>query len=214
MELEAVDKSYKRWAPIYDATFGKITQVGRRRAVEYLNTRTGSLLEVGVGTGLSLPRYKPHLEVTGIDFSHEMLAKAQEKVDRLGLSHVRELRQMDARTLDFPDASFDTVVAMYLISVVPEPERVMAEIARVCKPGGEVLIINHFAREKGVIAAIERGMAPFADKLGWHADFPIAPVLSSPLLEEVERRPLPPLRLFTFLRLRRKDDAATEAAAG
>lgn len=203
MDIGAVGTSYRRWAPVYDRTFGRITNVGRRRAVEYLNARSGTLLEVGVGTGLSLRDYRPHLSVTGIDYSDEMLEKAREKVRAEGLQHVAELRQMDARELDFPDESFDTVVAMYLVSVVPDPERVVAEMARVCKPGGEVLIINHFARERGFLAMLERVFAPFANTLGWHSDFRIDRVLGCDLLTEAERRTLPPLGMFTFLRLRR-----------
>ncbi len=203
MDIGAVGTSYRRWAPVYDRTFGRITNVGRRRAVEYLNARSGTLLEVGVGTGLSLRDYRPHLSVTGIDYSDEMLEKAREKVRTEGLQHVAELRQMDARELDFPDESFDTVVAMYLVSVVPDPERVVAEMARVCKPGGEVLIINHFARERGFLAMLERVFAPFANTLGWHSDFRIDRVLGCDLLTEAERRTLPPLGMFTFLRLRR-----------
>jgi len=203
MDIRAVGSSYRRWAPVYDGTFGRITNPGRRRAVEYINTRRGTLLEVGVGTGLSLRDYRPHLTVTGIDYSAEMLAKAQEKVQAEGLDHVAELRRMDARELDFPDASFDTVVAMYLVSVVPEPERVVAEMARVCKPGGEVLIVNHFARESGFLAALERFFAPFANTLGWHSDFRIERVQGCDLLTEVDRGTLPPFGMFTFLRLRR-----------
>jgi phosphatidylethanolamine/phosphatidyl-N-methylethanolamine N-methyltransferase len=203
MELEAVGSSYRRWAPVYDGTFGQITRIGRRRAVDFVNTREGSVLEVGVGTGLSLRDYKPELSVTGIDFSHEMLAKARLKVKEERLGHVEELRQMDARTLDYPDASFDTVVAMYLVSVVPEPERVVSEMARVCKPGGEVVIVNHFARETGILAALERAFAPFANYLGWHSDFSMDRVLGSDKLEIAENSTLPPLGMFTFLRLRR-----------
>ena len=156
-----------------------------------------------MGTGLSLRDYKPELSVTGIDFSHEMLAKARLKVKEERLGHVEELRQMDARTLDYPDASFDTVVAMYLVSVVPEPERVVSEMARVCKPGGEVVIVNHFARETGILAALERAFAPFANYLGWHSDFSMDRVLGSDKLEIAENSTLPPLGMFTFLRLRR-----------
>lgn len=204
MELDAVQKSYRRWAPIYDATFGAITGVGRRRAVSYVNGRQGAVLEVGVGTGLALPGYAPHLAVTGIDYSDEMLDKARAKVAARGLSQVRELRQMDARVLDFPDASFDTVVAMYLVSVVPEPERVVAEMARVCKPGGEVVIVGHFARDKGLLSVLERAFAPLANLIGWHSDFDRARVMGCPLLEVAEDRPLPPFGMFSFVRMTRQ----------
>lgn len=204
MDIDAVRSSYSRWAPVYDRTFGKVTEMGRRRAVDYINSRPGSVLEVGVGTGLSLDQYGPGLEVTGIDFSQEMLDKAIARVERLGLSHVRALRQMDARELDFPDNHFDTVTAMHVLSVVPEPERVMAEIARVCRPGGKVVITNHFAREKGALAKVERVMAPLADIIGWHSDFRIETVLGEPSLTLEQRRPLPPMGMMTFLVLAKR----------
>lgn len=203
MDIDTVKNSYARWAPIYDRTFGAATNVGRRRAVEYINARGGSVLEVGVGTGLSLGHYRPGMQVTGIDFSEEMLAKARTKVTEMGLRQVVALRQMDARALDFPDASFDTVVAMHVLSVVPEPERVMAEIARVCKPGGKVVITNHFQSTSGPLAALERVSAPFSNVLGWHSDFAIETVLGEPSLSVEERKPLPPLGMMTFLVLRK-----------
>jgi len=204
MDINAVSTSYARWAPIYDKTFGAITNAGRRRAVAYINKGHGSVLEVGVGTGLALRAYAPHLGVTGIDFSHDMLAKAQAKVTKEGLTHVKELRQMDARELDFPDASFDTVAAMHIVSVVPEPERVVAEMARVCKPGGQIVITNHFAREKGFLAMMERITAPFANLIGWHSDFEMGRVLGEDSLELVEQRPLPPVGMMTFLVLEKR----------
>ena len=203
MEIESVRSSYRRWAPVYDGTFGAVTRVGRRRAVEYINGRSGRVLEVGVGTGLALGDYAPHLEVTGVDVSAEMLNKARRKAAALKLTHVAGLREMDARALDFPDDRFDIVVAMYLVSVVPEPETVVAEMARVCKPGGEVLILNHFARQRGALAKIEKAAAPFSEVLGWHSDFPMRRVLGEDRLVVEEERSLPPFGMFTFLRQRK-----------
>jgi phosphatidylethanolamine/phosphatidyl-N-methylethanolamine N-methyltransferase len=205
VEIEAVATSYRRWAPVYDATFGAFTRRGRRLAVEAVNGRGGSVLEVGVGTGLALPWYAPHLDVTGVDYSAEMLAKAQAKVAALGLANVA-LGRMDARALDFPDARFDTVVAMHVISVVPEPERVVAEMARVCRPDGEVLILGHFLHQRGALGFLGRRMAPLADQLGWHPDFPKAPVLACDRLELIEEVPSPPFGMFTRMRLRRRAD--------
>lgn len=203
MDSKAVESSYARWAPVYDRTFGAITNVGRRHAVEHINGRSGSVLEVGVGTGLALPLYREGLDVTGIDYSEDMLAKARDKVDALGLDAVRELRQMDARSIDYPDDHFDTVAAMHVLSVVPEPEKVMAEIARVCKPGGEVVVVNHFKRTEGVLARLERGLAPFADLLGWHSDFDEETILGEDCLSPVARKALPPLGMMTFLTLKK-----------
>ena len=204
LELNAVKTSYARWAPVYDKTFGAITNVGRRTAIDYINAQdAGNVLEVGVGTGLALPDYRHDLAVTGIDFSEDMLAKAQAKVEQRGLDHVQDLRQMDARSLSFPDASFDVVAAMHIISVVPEPERVMAEMARICKPGGLIVITNHFARETGMLARIERLSAPFANLLGWHSDFELSTVLKQPNLTVIEQRSLPPMGMMTFLVLQK-----------
>ncbi len=204
MDINAVSTSYARWAPVYDKTFGAITNAGRRKSVAYINKQQGSVLEVGVGTGLALREYAPHLEVTGIDFSEEMLAKAKAKVTNEKLSHIKELRQMDARNLDFPDNSFDTVAAMHIVSVVPEPERVVAEMARVCKPGGRIVITNHFARDKGFLAFWERVTAPFANLIGWHSDFQMARVLGEDCLELTEQKAFPPIRMMTFLVLEKR----------
>lgn len=198
MELNAVENSYARWAPVYDATFGAVTNGGRRRAVKRINEKPGGVLEVGVGTGLALPLYDPACKVTGIDYSDEMLEKARAKVRARDLAHVEELRQMDARTLDFPDNTFETVAAMHVLSVVPEPERVMAEIARVCAPGGRIVITNHFVRETGPLAFLERITAPFANVLGWHSDFHLDTVLRDDL-SVTDHTPIPPLGMMTFL---------------
>lgn len=201
LKPEAITTSYRRWAPIYDMTFGRITHAGRRHATKVANTSGGHVLEVGVGTGLALPFYDPAVTVTGIDFSDDMLARARAKVAEEKLEHVAELRQMDARQMDFPDASFDTVVAMHLISVVPDPEQVMAEMARVCKPGGQILLVNHFARDEGWLSWLERKFAPFADWMGWHSNFPKDRVLGIRELQLVEEKHLTGLGLFTFLRM-------------
>ena len=203
MDIKTVQNSYARGAPVYDNTFGAVTDVGRRRTVSYINGAPGTVLEVGVGTGLALPHYAPGMQVTGIDFSEDMLQKARDKVQRMKLRQVVELRQMDARTLDFPDNSFDTVAAMHVLSVVPEPEKVMSEIARVCKPGGRVVITNHFKRQTGMLASIERLFSPFSHILGWHSDFEIETVLQEDILRVEEQRPMPPLGMMTLLILRK-----------
>lgn len=204
MRPDAVTSTYRRWAPIYDATFGRVTNAGRNRAASHVSERGGRVLEVGVGTGLVLPLYSANVRVTGIDYSPEMLSRAQEKVTELSLDHVEELRQMDARTLDFPDESFDTVAAMHVLSVVPEPEKVLAEMARVCRPGGQIVIVNHFSAEGGALRTIERLSAPLEDLLGWQSDFPISCVLGHPDLVVAERDRLPPFGMMTWLVLERR----------
>lgn len=204
MDLDAVRNSYARWAPVYDATFGKVTNTGRRKAVAHINARGGDVLEVGVGTGLALEAYGSHLLVTGVDYSAAMLRKARERVARLCLKNVVALRRMDARKLDFPDASFDTVAAMHVLSVVPEPEQVMSEIARVLRPGGQVVITNHFKHERGVWAGLARAAAPLERVLGWHSDFEIDTVLGEDTLRVVARRDMPPMGMMTFLVLEKR----------
>lgn len=208
-----VRSAYRRWAPVYDLVFGPLTIAGRRQAVRHINKGTGRVLEAGVGTGISLGLYQPHLRLVGIDLSREMLAQARDRVRRDCLGHVESIVEMDAGAMDFPDASFDTVVAMYVLTTVPDPVRVMAEFERVCRPGGEIILVNHFSAEGGPRAAVERGLARYAPALGWRPEFPLAPVLERPGLELVERRALAPFGVFTMLRLRRSgghDQAAAE----
>jgi phosphatidylethanolamine/phosphatidyl-N-methylethanolamine N-methyltransferase len=206
MDEDAVREAYRRWAPVYDYTFGKISTAGRRHAVEFINASQGKVLEVGVGTGLSLPEYKPHLEITGIDLAPEMLEKARERVTMEGIKNVASLQVMDASDLKFPDGHFDSVVGMYLITVVPDPEKVMRELARVTKPGGTVMLVNHFSQEDGLRGWVERQMAPFADLVGWHSVFDMSRVMHCQDLKLVERRSLRPWGIFTMLRFQK--DAA------
>lgn len=203
-ESKVVD-AYRRWAPVYDGTFGRITTEGRRQAVEHINKRSGRVLEIGVGTGLSLSMYSRRLEIVGIDLSPDMLDRAREKVATESLEHVSGLHEMDAASLDFADQSFDTIVAMYVMTVVPDPVAVMREMARVCKPGGEVLLLNHFSQEKGLRGWIERRMAPFAGRLGWNPIFEIDRVMVCNELHETNRTTLRPFGLFTLLRFKKEE---------
>src|SRR5436190_10805141 len=198
-----VVRAYRRWAPIYDLTFGKLVEVGIKHATTSVNRYDGRVLEVGVGTGLSLPYYKASLKVTGIDLSAEMLAKARERVERSRLSNIEQLREMDATRLAFADQSFDVAAAMYVMTVVPDPAAVMHELARVTKIGGQVVIVNHFSVEGGLRGMIEKNLARFSDVLGWRPEFPIRALMVSDRLKLEELRPLRPMGLFTLLRLRR-----------
>jgi phosphatidylethanolamine/phosphatidyl-N-methylethanolamine N-methyltransferase len=217
IDEDAVRSAYRRWAPVYDHTFGFVAAEGRRHAVEIINQGRGRVLEVGVGTGLSLPAYGDHLEIVGIDLSPEMLEKARERVAGEGLRNVTGLHEMDAGDLKFPDASFDTVVAMYVMTVVPDPEKVMRELSRVCRPGGDVIIVNHFSAEvgkpgwEGMRGWVERRMAPFADMLGWRPVFDVERVLVCEDLTLMEKRGLRPWGLFTMMRFRKAQ--AVKAAA-
>jgi phosphatidylethanolamine/phosphatidyl-N-methylethanolamine N-methyltransferase len=163
----------------------------------------GRVLEVGVGTGLALPRYKSHLRVTGVDLSPDMLLRARNRVARHKLSNIEALVEMDATALEFPDASFDISTAMYVMTVVPEPREVMLELARVTKPGGHVVIVNHFSAAKGPRAAIEKRLSNFADVLGWRPEFPVETLFVSDKLQLHSKRELHPFGLFTLLHFRR-----------
>ena len=207
LNLSTVREAYRRWAPVYDNSFGLVSSVARRRTVELINQRRGRVLEVGVGTGLSLPNFAPYLKVTGLDLSPEMLAKARDRVEKAGLLNVEALLEMDAAHLDIPDDSFTTVVAMFVMTVVPDPEKVMAELERVCAPGGEVMVINHFSQDHGVRGWVERKMVPYADTLGWHPIFPIDRIMGRTKLALIERRPMWPMGLFTLVRFRKAKNA-------
>jgi phosphatidylethanolamine/phosphatidyl-N-methylethanolamine N-methyltransferase len=212
IDEDAVRSAYRRWAPVYDHTFGRVAAEGRKHSVEIINQGKGRVLEVGVGTGLSLPAYGGHLEIVGIDLSPEMLEKARERVSAEGLTNVTGLHEMDASDLKFPDAAFDTVVAMYVMTVVPDPEKVMRELARVCRPGGEVIIVNHFSADDGMRGWVERRMAPFADMLGWRPVFDVERVLVCKDLTLMEKRGLRPWGLFTMMRFRKAREEAKAAA--
>lgn len=205
MQVEAIQKTYRRWAPVYDLAFGRITQGGRILAARHVNAQGGSVLEVGIGTGLALGYYAPQVRVTGIDVSAEMLREAELRVAKLGLRNLAGLLQMDARAIDLPDASFDHVAAMHIMSVVPEPERVLDEMVRLCRPGGSVLIANHFAGRAEGWSGIERLAAPLANLLGWHSDFAIERVLGHRGLHLEDQTQVRPFGLMTFLRFRRVD---------
>jgi phosphatidylethanolamine/phosphatidyl-N-methylethanolamine N-methyltransferase len=172
VHVDAAREAYRRYAGFYDALFGPILQPGRRAVIKGLGCRSGErILEVGVGTGLSLPMYPSDVRLTGIDVSREMLDKARARVERRRLPNVDALLEMDAERMSFADASFDRVVAMYVVSVVQHPERVMAELRRVCRPGGEILVVNHVRSTNPVLGAIEKALEPLSSKLGWHPDF-------------------------------------------
>jgi phosphatidylethanolamine/phosphatidyl-N-methylethanolamine N-methyltransferase len=178
MQIEAVKAAYRRYARFYDAVFGPVLQPGRRALLERLDLQPGErVLEVGVGTGLSLPLYPRSVRITGIDVSREMLEKARERVALRRLDNVEALLEMDAEHMSFPDASFDKVVAMYVVSVVARPAKLIEELHRVCKPRGEIFIVNHFRSDNPFIGAVEKALAGFSSQLGFHPDFDLREVL-------------------------------------
>ena len=203
MEVDAVRRAYKRWAPIYDTTFGKIADAGRQQAVDLVNGLGGRVLEVGVGTGISLPNYDAGVSVTGIDLSTDMLEKARKRIEKERLKNIDDVIEMDAADLEFEDGAFDVVVAMYVLTVVPDPRAVMAELNRVCRPGGDVIILNHFSSEDGVMRLLEKSMARFSEALGWRPQFPLETVLGEHELTLVSRQKVKPGGLFSLLRFRK-----------
>jgi phosphatidylethanolamine/phosphatidyl-N-methylethanolamine N-methyltransferase len=203
LDAAAVRVAYRRWASFYDASFGGVSAWARRAGASAVNALPGRhVLEVGVGTGLALPRYATDRRVTGIDLSPEMLARARRRVAALGLSNVEALMEMDAEATGFPDASFDIAAAMFVASVVPHPRRLLAELRRVVRPGGHILFVNHFAAERGLRWWVERALAPASRALGWHPDFRFEALLPPAELQLAARRPAPPFGLFTLVALR------------
>ncbi|KQT93280.1 SAM-dependent methyltransferase [Methylobacterium sp. Leaf469] len=164
-------KAYARWAPVYDVVYDKLTEPAARDAVEAAVACGPRILEAGVGTGLSLGYYPRTSFVCGVDLSEDMLKRARAKVLRRGLTHVRGLQVMDVCRLGYTDASFDAVVAQFLITLVPDPEGALSEFLRVVRPGGEIVLANHFGQTDGPMAKVEEIVAPLCTKIGWSSDF-------------------------------------------
>ena len=204
---DRVARAYDRWAPIYDIVFGRIFAAGRSAAIEAAERKGGRILEVGVGTGISLPRYSPRMSLVGVDISKTMLAKARRRVADLSLRNVEALEVMDAECLAFPDGSFDVVVAQYVVTAVPNPEAALTEFLRVVKPGGEIVLTSRLGADGGVRQLIEAALSPVVNRLGWRTEFPFsryrAWVESAGKVRLVERRPLPPLGHFSLIRFRK-----------
>jgi len=177
LEKRQVKRAYKLYAPAYDLVFDWIFHPGREAAVQLLDIRASEhVLEVGIGTGLNLPLYPPDCRITGIDLSEEMLDKAQDKMVELGLGNVT-LKVMDATVMAFGEDEFDSAVATYTISAVPDPIGVLREMRRVVKPGGAIVLLNHFRSQKRVIGRLEDLVAPVCTRLGWKSNLPLEPLL-------------------------------------
>lgn len=201
-------KAYARWAPIYDIVYDKLTEPAARAAVDAAVACGPRVLEAGVGTGLSLGYYPKHAEVHGVDLSEDMLRRAQDKVEKHGLTHVKSLQVMDVTRLGFPDESFDAVTAQFIITLVPEPEIALSEFARVLKPGGEIVLANHFGQPSGPVAALEELASPLAKAIGWSSAFKASRVeawaRTTGRMEVVELKPLFPVGFFKLMRVRKR----------
>ena len=177
LEKRQVKRAYKFYAPAYDFVFDWIFHPGREQAMRLLDIkRNDHVLEIGIGTGLNLPLYPTHCHITGIDLSEEMLEKAQDKIIELGLNSVT-LKVMDATVMDFGDSEFDSAVATYTISAVPDPVGVLREMRRVVKPGGSIVLLNHFRSDRRVVGRLEDLVSPVCTRLGWKSNLPFEPLL-------------------------------------
>ena len=189
MTVKHIEAVYDTYAGVYDWVFGRVFQSGRERAPSLLKLFPGAkLLEVGVGTGLSLPLCSRNVQFTGIDLSQKMLDRARQRVETLGLTDV-QLLKMDATTLDFPENSFDRVLAAYFISTVPDPVRVIAEMKRVCRAGGYLLFLNHFHSDNALIRVFEKLFSPLFYKIGFKTDLDLRTLMDAAGLqvEHVEK---------------------------
>ena len=203
-----VEQAYDRWAPIYDLVFGGVFSKGRQAAISATNSIGGRVLEVGVGTGISLPQYAPQLRIFGTDISEAMLRKARQRVDELRLGNVEGLAVMDAEKLEFPDNSFDVVMAQYVVTAVPNPEVALDEFARVLRVGGELIILTRVSADAGMRRFIEQRLQPVVRPLGFRtAEFAWSRyaqwLAGAHRMELVERRLVPPLGHFSLVRIRK-----------
>ena len=217
LDRNAVEKAYARWAPVYDLVFGAVFDAGRRAAIVAAERIGGRILEVGVGTGISLPDYARSNRLVGIDLSEPMLRKAQSRVAEHGLRNVEALAVMDAARLALPDQSFDVVVAQFVITAVPNPEATLDEFARVIKPGGEIVLVNHIGAESGPRRLFEICFAPLARRLGWRPEFRFGRLASWAQrhggVRVIEHTPMPPLGHFSLIRFERLADGERRTAA-
>lgn len=212
-DRQSVEQAYDRWAPIYDLVFGGVFEKGRQAAISATNKMGGRVLEVGVGTGISLPLYAPNVRVFGTDISEAMLAKAKRRVAEQRLKNIEGLAVMDAEKLEFPDNSFDVVMAQYVVTAVPNPEAALDEFARVLRPGGELVILTRVSADEGMRRVIEQALQPVVRRLGFRtAEFAWSRYMKwlagAKNMELAERRLIPPLGHFSLVRFRKIELAA------
>lgn len=170
MELESIKRIYAGYSKVYDTLFKRFFYPRIKHAINYMDIRPGErVLDVGVGTGLSLGEYPRGCQVVAVDLSFEMLRKAREKVRKGRLGHIKVLN-MDAMNIAFQDDSFDKVFISHVVTVVPDPYMLMSEVRRVCKSGGQVVIVNHFKSSNKVVEVVEKLINPVCKKIGWRSD--------------------------------------------
>src|SRR6202162_4844521 len=217
LDSNTVAKAYAGWAPVYDLVFGAVFDAGRRASIAAAERIGGRILDVGGGTGISLADYSCRNRIVGVDYCEPMLRKAQQRVARHKLAHIDALAVMDAQRLGFPDASFDVVVAQFVITAVPDPEATLDEFVRVTKPGGEIILVNHLGAEAGLQRDFEHWFAPLARRLGWRPEFKWGRLAQWAERHDdvsvIERRDLPPLGQFSLIRFGRAETMARTANA-
>jgi phosphatidylethanolamine/phosphatidyl-N-methylethanolamine N-methyltransferase len=193
---EYTERVYNLYSAVYDFIFGPSLESGRKVAVDLLNPRPYErILEVGVGTGLSIPYFPRGTAVVGVDLSKKMLEVCERKLEKLGRSDV-ELHAMDATHLDFPEASFDGAIALYCMSCVEKPVQVLLEMKRVVRPGGRVVFMNHFQSQNRFFALLEKGISPLAKRLGFRTDLELPPLLRAAGMTAAEIRKADPFGLY------------------
>jgi len=199
MTTQSILNAYRRYAGIYDSVFGAIFAEGRRLAIRRAVNAPGlRVLEVAVGTGLSLPDYPADCEVWGIDISAPMLEKAGRRVDALGLSQVKGLDLMDAEAMTFADNSFDAVMVMYAASVVGNPHRMFREISRICKPGATIMVVNHLSASHWLLRRLEKAITPLSNLIGFRPDYSLGELLDDSRMEMVS---IESVNLFGYWKL-------------
>jgi phosphatidylethanolamine/phosphatidyl-N-methylethanolamine N-methyltransferase len=205
---------YYEFSHLYDVFFGRVFYPRIVRVIRSLGIEPGArVLELGVGTGLSLEAYPQHCQVTGIDLAPEMLERAQDRVNRNGWRHVT-LQQGDALNLAFADDAFDYVMAFHVVSVVPDPQRMMAEAQRVCRPGGLLTIINHFRSRQPTVARVQRGIDPVTRRLGWTTTLCLPQLLDGSRLHVERQWKTSPRSLFTIVVARNAKALPASVAGG
>jgi len=204
-EIEAHEsKLYAEFAPLYDKVFGKIFYNRLEHVIENLGIPPGAkVLEVGAGTGTSFPAYPAHCKITGVDLAPDMLARARQKIQENGWSHIKVL-EMNALELKFPDNTFDYVMAFHVVTVVPDPVGMVAEAKRVCKPGGRIVIVNHFTSEVPVIGSLTQALDPITRWLGWRTDLRLKPFIETSGLRVEKSYKLSKASLYDVLLCRKE----------
>ena len=209
LDQDTIAKAYARWAPVYDLVFGAVFDPGRKASIVAAERVGGRILDVGIGTGISLLDYARTNRIVGVDYSEPMLRRARERLAEQKLDHVDGLVVMDAQRLGFRDGAFDAVVAQFVITAVPDPEGTLDEFARVTKPGGEIILVNHLSAEAGLRWAFDQWFNPVARRLGWRTEFRWERIAQwadrHGGVRLIERRTIKPLGHFSLVRFERTE---------